>query len=104
VEPTGQRLLLANGRGVLAQHQKRRLKRVLGIGMVVEHVPAHAQDELPVPGYQRAERRFIVTDDEALEELAVGQCALRLGMGQEANVSDNTVQLRHGHVENALRF
>ena len=59
IKPVGHRLLMANGTAILQQRQKGRLKGVLDIGFIGQHLAAGGQHRRPVPADQHFERRRI---------------------------------------------
>src|SRR5207248_8871619 len=60
------------------QHEERRLKRVLDVGLILEHAAADAQDHRPVPGDEGLERRLVTPFQVALQQLPLGETGNRL--------------------------
>jgi hypothetical protein len=69
MKPTGQRLYASDGAGFEGQDEESGLEGVLSILVVVQHMPANAQDHCPVAPHQGGESRLIVLRQEILEEL-----------------------------------
>jgi hypothetical protein len=53
------------------QDQKRRLKDILGILIVPQNAPAHAEHQRPVPANERRKRRLIAPARKLLDELRI---------------------------------
>jgi hypothetical protein len=75
MNPAGQRLLLANAAQFLSEQQERRLKRIFGILMLLQHAPANAICHRPVPPNQRFEGGIVPVEQEALDQLLIGLLA-----------------------------
>jgi hypothetical protein len=56
----------------LGQHQKRGLAGIFGILDMAEHAPANPEHQAAMAQEQRLERRLIMLDSKALEQLMVG--------------------------------
>ncbi len=80
VQPAADRLAATDRVGPTCQDQECRLRRVLGIVLVAQHLPADPQDHRPMAIDQRREgrfRRLVPLLCEPFEQLAVGQTAGR---------------------------
>jgi hypothetical protein len=73
VEPTGQRLSFPNRGRLPGQHQKGRLRGILGVLFVMEDKAADSQDQRPMPTHQSLKGDFITPCDKSAEQIAVGQ-------------------------------
>ena len=62
---------LANAAGLANQGEKRGLKSILGVVVMMEHSPADVENEGPVPPDQHLERRLVPACDEAIEQLRI---------------------------------
>jgi hypothetical protein len=58
--------------GLARQRQKRGLKSVCGILLVIKPAPAHAQHHCPVTPHQHCEGAVILPGRESLQQLPVG--------------------------------
>jgi hypothetical protein len=58
------------------QDEERGLEGVLGLVGIVQKAPAHAQHHRPVPPHQRRERRRVLGNHKALQEVLIGQVAV----------------------------
>src|SRR5438874_2326038 len=87
VEPIAKRSSAAQAGRLAHQHEKRRLKRVLGIVMMVQDPPANAQHHGGMPSDQRRKRRLIALSDKALQKLAVAYVGVGLSCQAEAKLA-----------------
>ena len=58
--------------GLASQHEERGLERVVRVGVVAKHAPAHAEDQTAVPPHERREGLLIALLHEEVKELTVG--------------------------------
>jgi hypothetical protein len=73
VQPAGQRMSLADRAAVSCQHQKRGLKSVLGVLLVLQNAAARSQYHRAVPINQLGKRRLIAPGDESIQQLVVSE-------------------------------
>jgi hypothetical protein len=67
MQPARQPFRLADGDRLPGQHDKGRLKVVLGVMGVLQHPLADAQNQRTVSPHQRLERRFLLAGSKALQ-------------------------------------
>ncbi len=87
MQPTGQRLFLANGGRLASQHQEGGLAGVFGVLSAAKDAATEAQDHRPMSLDQRGEGGLISVRDEAVQQIAVGR----------------RVRRRHGPLGEAVR-
>ena len=77
VQPTAERLVLADGADLAAQDQERGLKRIVGVGGLAGNAPAGALDHRPVSCEQDLKRLLVATLSEPCEQLDIRVIAVR---------------------------
>ena len=97
MKPTGERHRLANGRRIARQHQKRRLKSVLGICFPAQDASANLQHQIAMTTHQHGERGFIPPFDEAMHQVGVRQMRGALGQEHALKMPENRVWLAARH-------
>ena len=100
VEPARQLFPPRDRRRFPGQHEKCRLKGILGLVSVPQHAPADAQDHHAMPLDQSRERRlrgFIAAGDKPLEKLCIAELPGRPAMEQRVQVSRYLSRRRTGH-------
>jgi hypothetical protein len=65
--------------------------------MVMQHVPAHTQNQPSVPLDEGGECGLVPMGRKLLEELTIRPPQAGLQRNQPANVSDDRMQFRFGH-------
>ena len=61
------------------------MPRVRGMG-VMQHLPAHAQNQRPVPPHEGLEGRLVLPADEVVKQLVVGPFLVVIGNGHPADL------------------
>ena len=96
-QPAAQRRAAVQRCGSANEHQKGRLKGVVGVVGIGKDSPANAIDHRTVSLDQDFERRLVAPFDEPLEQFAVGKRLAILQADQLADVPDNAGDLTPGH-------
>jgi hypothetical protein len=81
MEPGGERRSIADGGGFPGQDEERGLKRVFGVGAVIQHAAADLEDKAAMTLHDGGERGFVTALGEASEQIGVGR--LRGGLAGE---------------------
>src|SRR5947199_4834674 len=71
VQPVADHAARPHIRRLTHQHEKRGLKRILGVLLVPEHTAADAKHHWPVPAYEGGERVLVAPREIMLQELPV---------------------------------
>jgi len=88
VQPTAQRLALANRTCLASQDEERGLEGVLSVLSMVQDAAAHAQHHRTMTLHQRGECRFRSLVQEAFEQLLIGERIDRLPGGHGAEMAE----------------
>jgi hypothetical protein len=105
VQKAPQPVVADQRRGLAHQDEKRRLEGILGGVGVVQHPPAHPQDQRSVTAHQHFHRRLVALGQETLQELLIAQRRSRVAADQLPHVVNERVEMGVGHarVLGALR-
>jgi hypothetical protein len=71
VQPRAYRLVVHDGTRSLHEHEKGRLKGVVGIVDVAQNAAADPENHRAVSAHERGERRFISLSDKPCQQLAI---------------------------------
>src|SRR5262249_20687614 len=87
VEPAGQGMAAADVPGLARPNEERRLESVLGLRVVVEHAPAHAQNERAVPLDEAAKGGAVARSDKMLDQFRIEPAGVSRGrnLAKKAN-------------------
>jgi hypothetical protein len=98
VEPTARRVPLGNGTGFANEDEESGLKSIFGIVWVRENATADAQDHRAMSSQDGFKGGLILSDNEALQELSVGQGPGGPRASQLADVPQDSASLFAPHV------
>jgi hypothetical protein len=97
VKPAGKRLDLADRAGFTGEHQKTCLKRILGILLVIEHVPADPEHHGTMTPDQSGKGALILHPRKLLQELGIAQLLFAVRQHHALNMTDDHTKSRICH-------
>src|SRR5262245_44511448 len=97
MEPTPQRLSLANGRCLAGEDEKRGLESILPVCLVVQHAVADLQHHRAVAEQERVKGGLVSLAREAPQQLRVGQLAHALVEGDPVDQLQDRAGRALGH-------